>query len=74
MSDYSDWNDQESESPPDMAVQLLGLALNPLGILKRRWIWMLLMLVIGLAGTAAFVSQVVPVYYPSGNVHYYSTY
>ena len=63
MSEHSDWNATEvAEKPPDAMVQLLALALDPLGVLKRRWLWMVLALVVGLVATGVFVAQLQPVY------------
>lgn len=63
MSDTPDWTAGEpAEKTPDIVVQLMALALHPLGVVKRRWIWMLLALIVGLAATAAFMSQLEPNY------------
>ena len=43
-----------------MQKQLIELALNPIGLLRRRWLWMALGLVIGLAATAVLVASVEP--------------
>ncbi|MGH0037036.1 MAG: GumC family protein [Myxococcota bacterium] len=40
----------------------LRLVRDPMGVLRRRWPWMLLMVLLGLAGTGAFVATLEPTY------------
>jgi uncharacterized protein involved in exopolysaccharide biosynthesis len=58
--------DQEPGSP--IQTQIVELALNPFGVLRRRWIWMSLVLVIGLAATGALVATWVPAYQATATV------
>ncbi len=54
--------DEDGDGAADVTAQLLALAMDPLGIIRRRWIWMLIGLLVGLAATAAFISQLIPTY------------
>lgn len=48
--------------------QILELVLNPVGVIRRRWIWMSLALICGLAGTGALVASLVPSYLATATV------
>ena len=48
--------------------ELPAFLLDPLGVLKRRWRWMLLALLIGLAASAAAVSRVKPLFAATAKV------
>ena len=58
----------EERSSSAMQKQLIELALNPLGVVRRRWIWMTLALVVGLAATGAVVVNLEPVYRATSTV------
>ena len=47
---------------------MLALLRHPFGILRRRWIWMLLALVVGLSGTVLLYVTRVPTYEASATV------
>ena len=59
-------NDEAELSP--FLYQLLAVAQSPLGVVRRRWIWMLLTLAVGLGGTFALYSSRVPTYEASATV------
>lgn len=58
----------EEESGSAIQKQLLELMLNPLGVIRRRWIWMTLALLTGFAATAVLLSTWVPAYRSTATV------
>lgn len=52
----------EQEPVNPLQVQVLELAKSPLGMIRRRWIWMLLLVVLGCSGTVWFWSTTEPTY------------
>ncbi len=63
MSDPMQWDIEEREDlGTDIARQLMALALDPIGVIRRRWLWILLGLIAALIATFAFVSQLTPTY------------
>lgn len=60
----NDGYDVDSSSPQafDPVAHVLRVLRDPAGALRRRWIWMLVVLVLGLAGTGAFLASLDPVY------------
>lgn len=58
----------EEESGSALQTQLIELAKNPGGVLRRRWIWMSLALILGFAATGALVATVEPTYKATATV------
>jgi len=63
MSESFDWQaDDAAGQSSDMAAHIMALALDPLGIVRRRWIWMLIGLIVALAASAVFLSGLTPTF------------
>ena len=58
---------RDFETSP-FAYPLLAIAQDPLGIVRRRWLWMLIALAVGTAGTAVLYSTRTPSYQASATV------
>lgn len=58
----------DAEPTNALQKQVLELALNPIGVFKRRWIWMILALILGLGATGALVATLVPSYQATATV------
>jgi uncharacterized protein involved in exopolysaccharide biosynthesis len=56
-----EWHD-EDEGGGALVSQLTSIALDPLGVVRRRWVWMLLGLVLGLLGTGVVYLNLKPLY------------
>jgi uncharacterized protein involved in exopolysaccharide biosynthesis len=53
---------EEDEGGGALVSQLAGIALDPLGVVRRRWVWMLLGLILGLLGTGVIYLNMKPYY------------
>ncbi len=63
MSDPMHWEASElDDRGMDLGGQMMALVLDPIGVMRRRWLWMVIGLVVALVATAAFVSQLTPTY------------
>lgn len=58
----------EEESGGGLQTQLLELAKNPAGVFRRRWIWIILTLILGLSATGALVTTLEPTYQATATV------
>jgi len=56
------------ETASDPVKQALAIALDPLGVLRRRWIWMSIALATGLVATAGLIATVTPTYEATASV------
>jgi uncharacterized protein involved in exopolysaccharide biosynthesis len=63
-----DWPERYGGTEGDLVAHLLRVLQDPIGALRRRWIWMLLCLVTGLTATAAFVALLEPSYLAKATV------
>lgn len=63
---HLEWNDSGDDG--DSGGSLPAFVKSPLGALRRRWLWMLLALLPGLAATGFLVARQVPMYKASATV------
>lgn len=61
MSFDHEWAEDEAASGA-IAAQLKAIALDPLGLVRRRWTWMTISLAVGLSATAAIYLTLKPMY------------
>jgi uncharacterized protein involved in exopolysaccharide biosynthesis len=62
-----EWLDESEEAGP-LISQLGVLALDPMGVLRRRWVWMLLALGLCLLGTLGAYFQIKPYYQAKASI------
>ncbi|MCH7867367.1 MAG: hypothetical protein IH881_06685 [Myxococcales bacterium] len=67
MSFSEEWAEDEAGGGAIVA-QIKAITLDPLGLIRRRWIWMVISFVIGILATASFYFTLKPMYLAKATV------
>ena len=67
MSFSEEWAEDDAGGGAIVA-QIKAITLDPLGLIRRRWIWMVISFVIGILATASFYFTLKPMYLAKATV------